>query len=260
VHPSGTAPDLMRSKYPQMVALLSSRFRRRLSACVLALATCVAGACGGATDRDTSETAPKAAPSAPAEGAAPPSRPKIVALGDSLTAGYGLVETQSYPALLQQKINQDGYEFDVVNAGVSGDTSAGGLRRLEWSLEGDVRVVIVALGGNDGLRGLSVADMRRNITSIVDRSREKGAIVILAGMEAPPNYGQEYATAFRQVFRDVARETRVLFIPFLLDDVAGRSDMNLSDGIHPNARGAAIVAENVWRVLQPVLDQMSSGT
>jgi acyl-CoA thioesterase I len=255
----------MRSKYPQMVALLSPLYLRRLSACVLALAACLAAGCGGEA-RDTGEAAPQSSEraagsgAAPTDPAAPPSRPKIVALGDSLTAGYGLLETESYPARLQEKLNQDGYAFEVVNAGVSGDTSAGGLRRLEWSLEGDVRIVIVALGGNDGLRGLSVADMRRNLSSIVDRARGKGAVVILAGMEAPPNYGQEYATAFREVFRDVAREKRVLFLPFLLDEVAGRSDLNLSDGIHPNARGAAIVADNVWRVLRPVLDQMSSGT
>jgi acyl-CoA thioesterase-1 len=196
---------------------------------------------------------------APADPAAPPDRPKVVALGDSLTAGYGLVESQSYPALLQQKIDNDGYEFEVVNAGVSGDTSAGGLRRLDWALDGDVRVVIVALGANDGLRGLSVAELKQNLTAIIRRSRERNAVVVLAGMEAPPNYGQEYATAFRQAYRDVAQQERVLFIPFLLDRVAGQSALNLSDGIHPNAQGTAIVAETVWTVLRPLLDQMPGG-
>jgi acyl-CoA thioesterase-1 len=198
---------------------------------------------------------PAAAPEHPA---APPARPKIVALGDSLTAGLGLVESESYPVLLQRKIDAEGYEFEVVNAGVSGDTTAGGLRRLDWALEGDVRILIVALGGNDGLRGLSVADMKRNLSAIIERARERGVTVILAGMEAPPNYGQEYATAFRQAFRDVALTHRVLYIPFLLQGVAGHAELNQSDGIHPNARGAATVADTVWAVLRPMLDQMTS--
>lgn len=181
-----------------------------------------------------------------------------MALGDSLTAGYGLAESQAYPALLQEKVDRDGYQFDVVNAGVSGDTTAGGLRRMAWALEGDVKVLIVALGGNDGLRGLPVAEMRRNLTQIIERARARSIVVILAGMEAPPNYGQEYAASFRQVFRDIAREQRVVYVPFLLDKVAGQSDLNLGDGIHPNARGAAIVSDTMWVVLKPVLDQLSA--
>jgi acyl-CoA thioesterase-1 len=208
---------------------------------------------------DAPAARPPSPPPAP-DPDAPPERPKIVALGDSLTAGLGLVESQSYPALLQQRIDAEGYEFEVVNAGVSGDTSAGGLRRLDWALEGDVRVVIVALGANDGLRGLSVGDMKQNLVKIVARARDEGAVVILAGMEAPPNYGQEYATAFRQAFREVALKERVVFLPFLLDKVAGRSDMNQGDDIHPNARGSAVIADNLWSVLRPILDQMSSGS
>ena len=123
---------------------------------------------------------------------APPARPRIVALGDSITVGLGLLETQAFPALLQAKIDEDGYQFEVVNAGVSGDTSAGGLRRLDWALEGDVKILILALGANDGLRGLSVADMKQNLTTIIERARGKNIVVILAGMEAPPNYGPEY--------------------------------------------------------------------
>ena len=187
-----------------------------------------------------------------------PRLPRVVALGDSLTAGLGLVESQAYPALLQRKIEADGYKFEVVNAGVSGDTTAGGLRRLDWALEGDVKVLIVALGGNDGLRGLSVGEMKQNLTRIIEAARERNILVILAGMEAPPNYGEEYATAFRGAFRDVAREQRVLFIPFLLDKVAGQAQLNQGDGIHPNAQGAAVVSDTVWAVLRPVLDQMSA--
>lgn len=199
-------------------------------------------------------------PPAPQDPAAPPPRPRIVALGDSLTAGLGLLESQSYPTVLQQRIDADGYEFDVVNAGVSGDTSAGGLRRLDWALDGDVRVLIVALGANDGLRGLSVADMKQNLSSIIQRAKDRRVVVIFAGMEAPPNYGQEYGMAFRQAFRDVALKQRVLFIPFLLQNVAGHSELNQGDGIHPNAQGAARVADTVWGVLRPTLDQMASAS
>jgi acyl-CoA thioesterase-1 len=200
---------------------------------------------------------PPAPAVAPADGSEP-ARPKIVVLGDSLTAGYGLVETQAYPHLLQQKIDSEGYKFEVVNAGVSGDTSAGGVRRLDWALEGDVKVLVVALGGNDGLRGLSVDEMKRNISEIIERARERGIVVILAGMEAPPNYGSEYVAAFRRAFQDLARQHRVLFIPFLLNGIAANADLNLQDGIHPNPRGAAVVSDTVWNALRPVLDQMSS--
>ena len=185
-------------------------------------------------------------------------RPKVVCLGDSLTAGLGLVETQSFPSLLQKKIDAEELPFEVVNAGVSGDTSAGGLRRLDWALQGDVKVLIVALGGNDALRGLSVPEMRANISAIVSRARDKGVIVMIAGMQAPPNFGQEYTLAFRQVFVDVAREYRTPLIPFLLEKVAGEPSLNQPDGIHPNARGAEVVAETVWNGLRPILQQMSS--
>ena len=179
-------------------------------------------------------------------------------LGDSLTAGLGLLDNQAFPQRLQEKIDAGGYRFQVVNAGVSGDTSAGGLRRLDWALEGDVKVLVVALGANDGLRGLSVADMKTNLTRIIERARARNIAVILAGMEAPPNYGAEYATAFRKAYQDLAREHRVVFIPFLLDKVAGRAELNLSDGIHPNSEGAAVVSNTVWSALRPVLDQMSA--
>jgi acyl-CoA thioesterase-1 len=184
-------------------------------------------------------------------------RPKIVCLGDSLTAGLGLVETQSYPYLLQKKVDEDGFDYEVVNAGVSGDTSAGGLRRLDWALQENVRVLIVALGANDGLRGLSVAEMEQNLGRIIETAQSRHIAVILAGMEAPPNYGTEYAAAFRQAYRQLALRYRVLFVPFLLDKVAGVASLNQADGIHPNPQGAALVADNVWAVLKPLLDQFS---
>ena len=226
---------------------------------IAGLAVCAQAGCRR-SDSVASDVPQAAAPAPPADPAAPPPRPKVVALGDSLTAGFGLLETQSYPSRLQEHIDKDGYEFDVVNAGVSGDTSAGGLRRLDWALEGDVRVLIVALGGNDGLRGLSVAEMKQNLTSIIERAKARGITVILAGMEAPPNYGSEYAVSFRQAFREVALKQRVLFIPFLLQNVAGQSGLNQGDGIHPNVQGTIIVADTVWAVLRPLLDQMTGAS
>jgi acyl-CoA thioesterase-1 len=240
----------------------SFRFRRFLL--MLLAVSLPAAACGGGCDFAVGRTAQDSSASsaaAPAEDpAAPSARPRIVALGDSLTAGYGLLESQSYPAVLQEHIDRDGYAFEVVNAGVSGDTSAGGLRRLDWALDGDVRVLIVALGANDGLRGLSADEMKENLTAIIARARERRVVVILAGMEAPPNYGPEYATSFRQAFRDVAQQERVLFLPFLLDKVAGENALNQRDGIHPNEQGARMVADTVWTVLRPLLDQLAAAS
>jgi acyl-CoA thioesterase-1 len=230
---------------------------------MLAVCAVLSGALAGCRGSQEAQGAPSAAQPAasPAPSSGTPSadsgRPKIVLLGDSLTAGLGLLESQAYPAVLQQKIDADGYDYEVDNAGVSGDTSAGGLRRLDWALQGNVRVLVLALGANDGLRGLSVAEMTNNLTQIIERARERNVMVILAGMEAPPNYGQEYATSFRQAFRTIAQKERVVFVPFLLDKVAGVPELNQSDGIHPNVKGAQIVAETVWNVLRPSLDQIA---
>jgi acyl-CoA thioesterase-1 len=230
----------------------------------LALALGLMAACsrGSAPPAGEGSARPPAAisPATPADPDAPPARPRIVAYGDSLTAGLGLLEQEAYPAILQRKIDAAGYKFEVVNAGLSGDTSAGGVRRLDWALEGEVRVLVVAFGGNDGLRGLPVSQMKENLRTIISKARERNAIVILAGMEAPPNFGQEYASSFRQAFRDVALAERVLFIPFLLNNVAGKSELNQADGIHPNQQGAQIVADTVWAVLEPLLDQMTGAS
>jgi acyl-CoA thioesterase-1 len=185
-------------------------------------------------------------------------RPKIAVLGDSLTAGLGLPSEQAYPALLQRYVDEAGYAFEVVNMGVSGDTSAGGLTRLDWALEGDVRVVIVALGANDALRGLSPVDMAANLSRIIDRAHARGITVVLCGMEAPPNFGAAYTSEFRDVYRRLAREKRAVLIPFLLDGVAGNAGLNQADGIHPNAAGARRVADLVWAGLQPVLDSLTT--
>lgn len=217
------------------------------------LAAMIAAGCNGYVAGRAPAERGRAAAAPPATGAPSP-RPRIVVLGDSLTAGLGLVESEAYPALLQRKLDDEGYEYEIVNAGVSGDTTAGGLRRLDWALEGDVRILIVALGGNDALRGLSIDDMRRNLETIVERARKRDVAVLLAGMEAPPNYGQEYTVKFRQVYRDLARDHDVTLVPFLLDGVAGQSRLNQGDGIHPNAEGARVVAETVWRALKPMAD------
>ena len=193
-------------------------------------------------------------PSAAAQPAVAP--PRIVFLGDSLTAGYGLTRGEEVPALIQARLTANGYRYEVVNAGVSGDTSAGGLSRLDWSLEGNVVALVVELGGNDGLRGLPVSQLKQNLTEIITRATQRGIKVILTGMEAPPNYGPLYTAEFRQVFRDVAKEhDDVVFMPFYLEGVAGDPSLNLSDGIHPNAAGSRVIEERLWRVLEPLLEK-----
>jgi acyl-CoA thioesterase-1 len=187
-----------------------------------------------------------------------PARPRIVFLGDSLTAGYGIEKSQAVPALVQQRLDAEGYRYEVVNAGVSGDTSAGGLSRLDWSLQGDVDILVIELGANDGLRGLPVPAMKRNLAEIIERAEMRGITVVLTGMEAPPNYGAAYTTEFRQAYRDLARQYDVVFMPFYLDGVAGDRTLNIQDGIHPNPEGARIIEQAMWRVLEPLLEQESA--
>lgn len=186
-------------------------------------------------------------------------RPRIVALGDSLTAGLGIEPGQAYPALLQARLDAAGMAYEVINAGVSGDTSAGGLSRLAWALDGDVRILIVALGGNDALRGLPVEELKRNLSTIIDRAQVRGTTVILAGMEAPPNFGRDYTVSFHQAYSDLARQHGVALVPFLLEGVAGMPALNQRDGIHPTAEGARIVADTIWTVLQPIAVQAMAG-
>jgi acyl-CoA thioesterase-1 len=186
--------------------------------------------------------------------------PGIAMLGDSLTAGLGLDTPDTYPTLIEGRLRSEGIASGVLNAGVSGDTSAGGLRRLPWVMETHPTILLVALGGNDALRGLPVADLRRNLAAIIEGGQQGGALVILAGMEAPPNNGPEYTAAFRQVYRDLAREYDVPLIPFLLDGVAGDPALNQADGIHPNPEGARRVADLVWRALTPHLSRLRSSS
>lgn len=219
-------------------------------------------ACSGDTpvrERTAAPVSP-APPAVPASLAANSARtdladaPRIIVLGDSLTAGLGLSVEESFPSLLQQRLDERGERYAVLNAGVSGDTSAGGLRRLDYALaDGEPRILIVALGGNDGLRGLAPEQLEANLAAIIERGQERGLRVILAGMEAPPNFGADYTTRFRQVYPTLAKRYQVRLVPFLLDGVAGDPTLNQADGIHPNARGAAQVADLVWRALEPEL-------
>ena len=212
-------------------------------------------ACGQA-DESRADEVGRVQPASAGVPAPVPARTRIVFLGDSLTAGLGLPREQSVPSLVQARLDQEGRQYEVVNAGVSGDTSAGGLRRLDWALEGDVAVLVVELGANDGLRGLPVEQMKQNLDQIVSRAKARGITVILTGMEAPPNYGPRYTSEFRQTFRDVADAHDVLFVPFFLEGVAGIASLNNSDGIHPNAAGARIIEQTIWRVLEPALDKL----
>jgi acyl-CoA thioesterase I len=200
--------------------------------------------------------APHQQSAAPSSTAALPSKslPKIVAFGDSLTAGYGLPQFASYPALLQKKLDDDGFNYEVVNAGVSGDTSAGGVRRIDWALDGEVRVVILELGANDILRGQPIDEMKKNLATIIERAKSRGATVLLAGMEAPTSSGDEYRKAAHEAFVSLARQYQIPLIPFFLDRVAGIASLNQQDGIHPNEEGTRIVTETVYRSLRPLLD------
>jgi acyl-CoA thioesterase-1 len=177
----------------------------------------------------------------------------VVALGDSLTAGLGVAADEAFPARLEARLRGEGYAYRVVNAGVSGDTTAGGLRRVDWVLRSSPEVVIVALGANDGLRGQSPPAMRANLDEIVARLQAAGARVLLAGMRLPPNYGGEYTKEFEAVFPTVARGAKITLMPFLLDGVAGVPRLNQADGIHPTVAGQQVIADHIWPYLRPLL-------
>ncbi len=228
--------------------------RLSLSSHILAILI-ISGLCSGACQSGEPGQAipPQPAIASPAE-PAEDERPKIIALGDSLTAGLGLEVDEAYPAILRERLDEAGYSYEVVNAGVSGDTTAGGVSRVDWVLDGDVRVLILALGGNDGLRGLPASEMKRNLAAIIERAQEKGVTVLLAGMEAPANMGTSYTSEFREVFRDLAEEYDVVFLPFLLEGVAGEQQFNQRDGIHPNTEGARRLADSIWPLLRPRLE------
>jgi acyl-CoA thioesterase-1 len=241
---------------------MTNRRRAVAAALVVALIAAVA-ACGSRSD--VGDAPPRRQPPSPATSRAPQSppasapanlpsrsRPRIVFLGDSLTAGLGLATSQAYPALIQQRLDAASLDYEVVNAGVSGDTSAGGLARLDWALEGDVRILVVALGGNDALRALPTDQLKQNLATIIERAQARGITVVLAGMEAPPNFGRDYIVSFHKVYPELAGRYHVAFVPFLLQGVAGSDALNQRDGIHPTAEGARILADTVWAALQPL--------
>lgn len=188
-------------------------------------------------------------------------KPRVILfLGDSITVGLGLDPLEAFPALIQQKIDAQRWNFQVINAGQSGDTSAGGLSRLDWLLKNRIDVLVLELGGNDGLRGLPVATTRKNLQAIIDRTKARypEAKVIIAGMKIPPNMGGDYSRKFEAVFADLAKKNKASLIPFVLEGVGGVPNLNLPDGIHPNAKGQQRVAANVWKVLEPVLQSFVS--
>ena len=186
--------------------------------------------------------------------------PRILFFGDSITAGYGIEEKNAYPALIQQKIDSLNWNYQVINGGLSGETSAGGLRRIDWMLRQSVSVFVLELGGNDGLRGIDLEVTKSNLQKIIDKVQDQypEAVVILAGMQVPPNLGADYTGEFRQMYPDLAEKNNVELIPFLLEGVGGNEALNQSDGIHPTAEGHKIIAENVWETLEPILREQST--
>jgi acyl-CoA thioesterase-1 len=184
-------------------------------------------------------------------------RARIVALGDSLTSGRGIGVDRAYPSVLQQRLDEKGLAFTMVNAGVSGDTSAGGLRRLDSALDGDVRVLIVALGANDGLRGVPVSQLKANLSEIIETAQARGISVLLCGMEALPTHGWDYSIAFHMAYRELAAKYQVPLVPFMLMNVIGNPDMMQPDRAHPNAAGARAIAENIWPYLDDLLQSIA---
>ncbi len=180
---------------------------------------------------------------------------RIVFLGDSLTAGYGVRQDQAFPALIAAKIRADNLPFTVVNAGVSGNTSADGLQRLDWLLQQKIDVLVIALGANDGLRGLPVSALQTNLQAIIDKTKAKypDAQIVIGGMQMPPNLGADYTEKFQRVFADIAQKNHAAFLPFLLNAVGGHRDLNQADSIHPTPAGQKIIAETVWQILEPIL-------
>ena len=232
-------------------------------------------ACDPVPDRSTSPPAQTGESSGPREGLGPrlgtdvtaqPSRsreprreeaPKIVAFGDSLTAGAGVAPDESYPAQLQRKLDAAGYRYRVINAGVSGDTTAGGVRRVDWILKSRPEIVIVELGANDGLRGLALDQARANLEEIIQRLQAAGVKVLLAGMMIPPNYGSDYTARFAAMYGELARKYRVTAMPFFLQGVGGEASLNLADGIHPTGAGYRVIVDNLMPVLEPLLSKAS---
>lgn len=227
---------------------------------VLLLAGC------GSSDTETSQAEPSNASTATevsaeetVEATTPDGNATILMLGDSITAGYGIDPEQAFPALIQQRIDSLDLPYTVINAGLSGETSAGGLRRIDWLLRQPVDIMLLELGGNDGLRGTSVEVTKQNLQAIIDKAKEANADmqILLAGMQVPTNLGQDYTRQFREVYPELAEANDLPLIPFILEGVGGVPELNLPDQIHPTAEGHKIVAETVWDGLEPLLKSES---
>ena len=230
-------------------------------AALLLTAAALLSACGGGAPRESSSSngaAGVATPGAQARATPTENVPKIVAFGDSLTAGYGLPPQESYPALLQKMLDADGFRYEVINSGESGGTSAGGVRRIDWALDaGNVRFLILELGANDFLRGQPIAETKKNLAAIIERAQSRDVQVLLAGMLTTTEFGRDYETEIRDAYRSLADEYEVTLIPFFLEGVAGIDRLNQDDRIHPNAEGTRLVADNVYRHLKPLLERES---
>lgn len=181
----------------------------------------------------------------------------ILFFGDSITAGYGLSEEEAFPGIIQQKIDSLGLDYRVINSGLSGETTAGGLRRIDWVLQQHVDIFVLELGGNDGLRGIDPENSKQNLQGIINKVSETypNAEILLTGMEAPPNMGQTYTSRFREIYTELNNENDLVFMPFVLESVAGVPELNQPDGIHPTAEGHRRVAEDLWEYLQPMLSE-----
>ena len=246
--------------------------RATTAALLVAVVALVGFGCDQTDQPPTSSKVTASAPSGQAVGDAVPGsdaptsevavarddRPRIVAFGDSLTAGLGVPSEDSYPARLQRRLDDAGYRYQVVNAGVSGDTTAGGVRRVDWVLRSRPSIVIVEFGGNDGLRGLDLDQTRANFERIVTRLQAGGAQIILAGMQLPPNYGREYTIRFAKLYPELARKYDVTLMPFFLEGVAAQVSLNQADGIHPTGAGYEVIVNNLMKTLAPLLNQPRS--
>ena len=220
--------------------------------------------CGSQPREDPVTPAPTSVDAAPQPDAPPTASEnvmatlRVVVLGNSLSAGYGLDPTQAFPALIQQKVDSLGWDVAIVNAGLSGETTAGGLNRIDWLLRERIDVLLLELGGNDGLRGIATEVTKQNLQAIIDKTRARypKVRVVLAGMQVPTNLGPVYTTRFRNLYPELALENTIGLIPFILEGVGGVRELNLPDGIHPTAEGHQIVAETVWKTLRPVLEAL----
>lgn len=223
--------------------LIKTAFRRLRFTAWLLVSFAVAGFSPGITE--------------PATAALPTTddRPRIVAFGNSLTAGLGVAAEDSYPSQLQRRLDQDGFQYRVINAGVSGDTTAGGLRRISWVLKSQPHIVILELGANDGLRGLSLRETKVNLERIIQQCQSASVTVVLAGMKLPPNYGAEYTNGFESIYAALASQYHLVLIPFFLDGVAGSTSLNQADGIHPTGDGYRIIVDKVLGTVRPLLDR-----